>query len=154
MDNSFDIYPEQAEDLINFAQFTKVLEIPTAQGGLMVNFSLLWEGEVAHIQRKSAEYASTPQDIMSRSAYIKLETLVQAIDNIGEMQFKADDPNENTLLKNKLRTILQKTSPALVQYMYNCYSELALYRDAFVAEKTADFKKKFQEELQGKSLTI
>jgi len=150
----FDDFPKQIEDLINYAQFTKTIELPTESGAQFVTFSLLWESEVSQIQKKSGDYVNNPQDIMSRGSYIKMETLVHSIDKIGEQNFRDIDPETNTLLKNKLRMILGKTSPAIVQYLYDCYIELSLHRDNYVSSKTEEFKKKFQKELNGETPKI
>lgn len=149
--NIFDVYPEQVEDLINFAQFEKTLEVPTENGAVPISLSLLWEGEIATITRKSADYVTNPADMMSRTNYIKLETLVYSISKIGEMSFRSltQDPDEEKILRDKLRLVLSKCSPQMVQYLYDCYTSLVAHRDVFVNEATESFKKKFQEGLLG-----
>lgn len=147
-DGIFKDYPQKILDLINFAQLTKPLEIPTEEGGLIVSMSLLWEGELMAIRRRSADYVDNPSDIMSRSDYIKLETLVNAIDKIGDYSFVDQDLDTHKLKKDSLRTLLKKMSSGLVQYMYECYNELVIHRDILIAEKTKDSKKKFMKELE------
>lgn len=139
-------FPKEVEELINFAQFSSSFEVPTSKGATQIFMSLLWEGELVEISKKTAEM-SNPSDGLTRGELMKTETLVYAIDKIGEEYFRADDPEENKLLKNKLRMILQKSSPALIEYMWDRYNDLVQVRNKFVSEKTEEFKKKFQEEI-------
>lgn len=142
----FDIIPE-AEEMLNFAKFEAELEFPGRQGKVKLKISLLDEEEVFELFKKSGEEIN-PQDMMSRSEYMKIETLVKSITRIGTKQYKGDFPEDiQEQLDNELRYILHKSSPAIIQYIYDRYNELYLKRSEYIEKQTEEYKKKFQEKV-------
>ena len=139
-------YSPQIEDLINFAQHSAVISAPTNQGELPVYIDILWEGEMLDITKKSAVVCNV-MDEASRSEYIKLETLVYAINRIGDEEYKSEDPDINKGLKDKLRIVLSKSSSLLVDFLYEMYELLLNQRNTLINEKLEDIKKKNLERL-------
>ena len=142
----FDVIPE-IEDLINFAQFETDIECPTKQGNLNIRMAVLWEGDQYQIFKKSGEIHN-PIDELSRARYMKIETLVQSIQKIGDKEYKSDDRDKNEVLKNELRDILEKSNPYVVLYLYETYVELINHSKVFVDNKIEKIKKKFQERIK------
>lgn len=141
----FSVTPE-LEDFINFAQFEVVFKVPTKEGFKDVSMSLLWEGEEIDIVKESAKNVH-PDDMLSRTEVIKLETLIKAISKIGNESFADFDEDINTNLKNKLRGILKISSPMLINYMFDRYNDLVNKRNEYVEQQTEDLKKNFLSEL-------
>jgi hypothetical protein len=143
----FEIIPE-AEEMLNFAKFEAELEFPGRKGKVKLKISLLDEEEIFDLFKKSGEEIN-PQDMMARSEYMKIETLVKSITKIGTKQYKGEDFTDDMIeqLDNELRYILHKSSPAIIQYIYDRYNELYLKRNEYIEKQTEEYKKKFQEKV-------
>lgn len=145
---------EGINDLLSFAQFEHTIKAPTSKGFTDIVLQLLWEEEELEVV-KFAGKETNPQDLVTVSEIIKIETLVRSIKKIGDMKFYVDPDDENVkdvkdeekILRNKLRGILNVSSPALVQYLYDMYTELSNKRNEFVEKATDDLKKNFREKL-------
>lgn len=144
-------YAPDILDLINFAQYEAEIVVPTLKEDLTIRFSLLWEGDVFEVYKKSAD-GINPSDMLTRTNYIKLETLVESIQAMGSDIYVDPSMDKHLNLKNKLRSEIKKLSPALVEYIYECYNLLVEKRDADFALKIEPFKKKFQEKLKETTL--
>lgn len=136
----FDISP-QIEELINFAQYGAIVYAPTKEGELPFYIELLWEGEMLEISKRSSVVCNV-MDELSRAEFMKLETLVYAISRIGEEEFKDSDPDKNKALKDKLRATLSKSSPILIDFLYEMYDSLSMQRNTQMDEKLNELKKK------------
>lgn len=136
----FDISP-QMEQLINFAQYGVTVYAPTAEGEVSVYLDLLWESEMLEISKRSAIVCNVA-DELSRSEFIKLETLVYAISRIGEDVYKDEDEDRHKALKNKLRIRLGNSSPITIDFLYDMYDTLSIHRNEDTQEKLDSLKKK------------
>jgi len=142
----FDISP-QMEELINFAQYGVTIFAPTREGELPIYLDLLWESEMLDISKRSAVVCNV-NDELSRSEFMKLETLVYSISRVGEELYKDEDPDKNKLLKNKLRIRLGQSSPIMIDFLYDMYDSLSVQRNADQATKLDELKKKNLETIQ------
>lgn len=140
-------YSPELEQLVQFAQFEATVQIPTRAGLTDIKFSLLWEGELQKIIEESAK-GIDHSDMFARSGRIRIETLVKSINMIGAEKFVSDDKDEEYNLKNKLRSILQVSSPTLVKYIYDRYNDLNDRRTQLMEPKFDELKKKFMEQLE------
>lgn len=151
------LIPPNLIDLINFGQFVTEFEIPymgkdDMLGSAIIRMSLLWQGDVLEVLRKSAQYTESA-DTMTRNDFIALETLVAAIDSFhGNVFCDRENKQNHEYLKSTLRLVLTKFSEPLIHYMYSCYLDLAGQRNKMMAEALDPFKKKFQENLQNLTL--
>lgn len=136
----FDISP-QVEELINYAQYGVTIEVPTQSGSTLVSLTLLWESEMLDISKRSAVVCNV-YDEMSRAEFMKIETLVLAINKIGEQVFQDEEDEVNKSLKNNLRMILGKSSPITVDFLYEMYDTLSKQRNLDMNEKVNEIKKK------------
>ena len=142
-------FSELEENFINAFQYSIDLKVPLSKGETSIKFALLWEGDTYDVVKDSAKETPHAQDMLTRTGFIKRETLVEAIFQIGETKYYSEnDPDENKSLKNKLRVVLSKSSPKLVDYIYQRYYDLTKIRDNFFNEQTAEYQKKFEEEIQ------
>lgn len=140
-------YSPELEQLTQFAQFEATIQVPTRTGLTDVKFLLLWEGELQQIIEDSSK-GIDHGDMLARSGRIRIETLVRAIHTIGTEKFSSDDKDEEYNLKNKLRSILQVSSPILVKYIYDRYNDLNNRRSQLMEPKFEDLKKNFLEQLE------
>lgn len=136
----------ELEDFVNFAQFSHDFRIPTKKGFMMVSMALLWESEEIEVAKDSAK-GIHPDDMLTRGEIIKMETLVKSISKIGNEVFQDNDDDTNRILKNKLRGILNVSSPKLIDYMMEMYSLLVNKRSEYVDKYTEELKKNSLSEL-------
>lgn len=148
MENNQDAFTATPDliDLINFLQFETIIEVPTDNGTKDLTVALLWEGEEYEIIKKSAR-DNNVSDMVTRTEFMKIETLVQAIRKINEDVFYSDSPKENKVLKDGLRMYLLKFSSKVIQYIYECYNELCAHRDMLLDQQTDELKKKLRERI-------
>lgn len=146
MKEIFNVIPE-IEELINFAKFKQDVDVPLEEGMINVRFAVLWEGEDYKIMKRSGELIN-PLDGMTRGKYLMVETLVWAIESIGQRSYIDDDKDKNELLKNELRIVLQSMNQFIVKHLYWLYEQIVKYQEVYVNEKFEPLKKKFQENLK------
>jgi hypothetical protein len=146
-ENIFNVIPE-IEDFISFGKFEIDLEnVPTRRGKVTIKMQLLWESENYEITKNSAKECDA-NDMMTRGAWMKLETLVQSITKIGNVEYTDKDESKNEVLKSRLRMELGQANPRIIQHLYNSYGELVKKRDEWVDEKMIPFQEKLKKKLE------
>ena len=129
------------DDIIQGWQYQATCDLPGKNTSHRVTMGVIWESEVIDIAVSTGRQVH-PADTLSRTAIVKLETLVQAIIQIDADKFiDQDDEFHNNELKGLLRKCLQNSAPVITEFLWNFYEQLREKQDLSFRTAVDEIKK-------------